>query len=171
MAENGHHTNGGPTNSVSCGVTVGGELMKSELLDGSLSKLLEAEDFDEAFNVSITYLNSQIFHPKALIFSIFLYFFFLCATSLRVSDQLTARAKNVTIPGFLCTLVLYYAFGQFSKFSIFQIKAHQQEWVKTTEGVLKDLLASQDKDTLQLLKEAAEQSEGVYSFLIVRTRP
>ena len=44
---------------------LGRELMKSELLDGSLSKLLEAEDFDEAFNVSITYLNSQIFHPKA----------------------------------------------------------------------------------------------------------
>ena len=74
---------------------------------------------------------------------------------------------------FLCTLGLYYALGQFSKFSklfsIFQIKAHRQEWVKTTEGVLKDLLASQDKDTLQLLKEAAEQSEGEYSFLIVHT--
>ena len=79
---------------------LGRELMKSELLDGSLFKLLEAEDFDEAFNVSITYLNSQIIHPKALIFSIFLYFFFMRATSSRVSDQLTARIKNITIPGF-----------------------------------------------------------------------
>ena len=74
---------------------------------------------------------------------------------------------------FLCTLGLYYALIQFSKFSklfpIFQIKAHQQEQVKTTERVLKDLLASQDKDTLQLLKEAAEQSEDEYSFPIVRT--
>ena len=76
---------------------------------------------------------------------------------------------------FLCTLGLYYALIQFSEFSrlfsIFQIKAHQQERVKTTEGVLKDLLASQDKDTLQLLKEAVEQSEGEYSFPLVRTRP
>ena len=45
---------------------------------------------------------------------------------------------------------------------LFQIKAHQQERVKTTEGVLKDLLAAQDKDTLQLLKEAAEQVKGEY---------
>ena len=70
---------------------------------------------------------------------------------------------------------LYYALIQFSEFSkvfpIFQTKAHQQEWVKTTEGVLKDPLASQDKDTLQLLKEAVEQSEGEYSFPIVHTRP
>ena len=39
------------------------------------------------------------------------------------------------------------------------------------EGVLKDLLAAQDKDTLQLLKEAAEQDKGEYWFSIVRTRP
>ena len=37
------------------------------------------------------------------------------------------------------------------------------------EGVLKDLLAAQDKDTLQLLKEAAEQDKGEYWFSIVRT--
>ena len=43
---------------------LGRELTKSELLDGSLSKLLEAEDFDEAFNVSITYLTIAIpVHP------------------------------------------------------------------------------------------------------------
>ena len=30
------------------------------------------------------------------------------------------------------------------------------------EGVLKDLLASQDKDMQQLLKEAAEQNKGEY---------
>ena len=43
------------------------ELTKSELLDGSLSKLLEAEDFDEAFNVSITYLTITILvHPNNL---------------------------------------------------------------------------------------------------------
>ena len=52
---------------------------------------------------------------------------------------------------------------------LFQIKAHQQERVKTTEGVLKDLLAAQDKDTLQLLKEAAEQVKGEYWFVVVRT--
>ena len=39
------------------------------------------------------------------------------------------------------------------------------------EGVLKDLLAAQDKDMLQLLKEAAEQDKGEYWFSIVRTRP
>ena len=47
-------------------------------------------------------------------------------------------------------------------FPLFQIEAHQKEWVKLTEGVLKDLLASQDKDTLQLLKEVAEQNKGEY---------
>ena len=30
------------------------------------------------------------------------------------------------------------------------------------EGFFKDLLASQDKDTLQLLKEVAEQNKGEY---------
>ena len=35
---------------------LGRELTKTELQDGSLSKLLEEEDFDEAFNVSFTYL-------------------------------------------------------------------------------------------------------------------
>ena len=34
---------------------LGRELMKSELPDGSLSKLVEAEDFDEVFHVSLTY--------------------------------------------------------------------------------------------------------------------
>ena len=33
---------------------------------------------------------------------------------------------------------------------------------KVYGGVLKDLLASQDKDMLQLLKEVAEQNEGEY---------
>ena len=47
-------------------------------------------------------------------------------------------------------------------FLLFQIKAHQKKRVKSTEGVLKDLLASQDKDMLQLLKEVAEQNEGEY---------
>ena len=47
-------------------------------------------------------------------------------------------------------------------FLLFQIEAHQKEHVKSTEGVLKDLLASQDKDMLQLLKEAAEQNKGEY---------
>ena len=46
---------------------LGRELTKSELLDGSLSKLLEVEDFDEAFNVSITYLMIAIpVHPNNL---------------------------------------------------------------------------------------------------------
>ena len=54
---------------------------------------------------------------------------------------------------------------------LFQIKAHQQERVKTTEGVLKDLLAAQDKDTLQLLQEAAEQDKGECWFSIVCTQP
>ena len=98
---------------------LGRELTKSELLDGSLSKLLEAEDFDEAFNVSITYLNSRIFHPKALIFSIFLYFFFLHATSLNVSDQLTAYTKNITIPGF--SLYFGVVLRTWSIFQIFKI--------------------------------------------------
>ena len=44
---------------------LGRELMKSELLDGSLSKLLEAEDFNEAFNVSITYLTITILASEA----------------------------------------------------------------------------------------------------------
>ena len=44
---------------------LGRELMKSELLDGSLSKLLKAEDFDETFNVSFTYLTVTILASKA----------------------------------------------------------------------------------------------------------
>ena len=47
-------------------------------------------------------------------------------------------------------------------FPLFQIKAHQKEHVKSMEGVLKDLLASQDKDMLQLLKEVAEENKGEY---------
>ena len=39
------------------------------------------------------------------------------------------------------------------------------------EGVLKDLLAAQDKDTLQPLKEAAEQVKGKYWFVVVCTQP
>ena len=35
---------------------LGRELTRTELIDGSLSTLLEPEDFDEAFNVSFTYL-------------------------------------------------------------------------------------------------------------------
>ena len=53
--------------------------------------------------------------------------------------------------------------------SYFQIEAHQQEQVKMMEGVLKDLLAAQDKGTLQLLKEAAEQDKGDYWFVVVCT--
>ena len=37
---------------------LGRELTQTELQDGSLSKLLEKEDFDEAFNVSNAHLNS-----------------------------------------------------------------------------------------------------------------
>ena len=37
------------------------------------------------------------------------------------------------------------------------------------KGVLKDLLAAQDKDTLQLLKEAAEQDKGECKSSIVCT--
>ena len=37
------------------------------------------------------------------------------------------------------------------------------------ERVLKDLLAAQDKDTLQLLKEVAEQDKGECRFSIVCT--
>ena len=76
---------------------------------------------------------------------------------------------------FLCTLGLYYALVPASQIRgiwfLFQVEAHQQEWVKTTEGVLQDLLAAQDKDTLQLLKEAAEQDKGEYWSSIVRTQP
>ena len=43
-----------------------------------------------------------------------------------------------------------------------QIKAHQAECVKATEGVLKDLLATQDQEVLHLLKEAAEQEKGKF---------
>ena len=35
---------------------LGRELTQTELQDGFLSKLLAEEDFDEAFNVSFTYL-------------------------------------------------------------------------------------------------------------------
>ena len=51
----------------------------------------------------------------------------------------------------------------------FQIKAHQAEHVKATEGVLKDLLATQDQEVLCLLKEAAEQEKGKYYSFMVRT--
>ena len=43
-----------------------------------------------------------------------------------------------------------------------QIKAHQAECVKATEGVLKDLLATQDQEVLHLLKEVAEQEKGKF---------
>ena len=43
---------------------LGRELTQTELQDGSLSKLLEEEDFDEAFNISNAYLNSIT--PKTL---------------------------------------------------------------------------------------------------------
>ena len=71
-----------------------------------------------------------------------------------------------SIVAFLCTLGLKYALVPtlqiFTMFLLFQIEAHQKEHVKSMEGVLKDLLASQDKDTLQLLKEVAEQNRGEY---------
>ena len=35
---------------------LGRELTRTELIDGSLSTLLDPEDFDETFNVSFTYL-------------------------------------------------------------------------------------------------------------------
>ena len=43
---------------------LGRELTQTELQDGSLSKLLE-EDFDEAFNVSFTYLTVAILASEA----------------------------------------------------------------------------------------------------------
>ena len=43
-----------------------------------------------------------------------------------------------------------------------QIKAHQAECVKATEGVLKDLLATPDQEVLHLLKEAAKQEKGEF---------
>ena len=43
-----------------------------------------------------------------------------------------------------------------------QIKAHQTECVKATEGVLKDLLATEDQEVLHLLKETAEQEKGKF---------
>ena len=39
------------------------------------------------------------------------------------------------------------------------------------EGVLKDLLATLDKDTLQLLQEVAEQDKGKCWFSMVCTQP
>ena len=44
---------------------LGRELTQTELQDGSLSKLLEEEDFDEAFNVSFTYLTVAILASEA----------------------------------------------------------------------------------------------------------
>ena len=46
---------------------LGRELTRTELTDGSLSTILEPEDFDEAFNVSFTYLMIAILvHPNNL---------------------------------------------------------------------------------------------------------
>ena len=43
---------------------LGRELTQTELQDGSLSKLIEEEDFNETFNVSFTYLTITIpVHP------------------------------------------------------------------------------------------------------------
>ena len=44
---------------------LGRELTQTELQDGSLSKLLEEEDFDEAFNVHFTYLTITILASEA----------------------------------------------------------------------------------------------------------
>ena len=41
-----------------------------------------------------------------------------------------------------------------------QMEAHQSEHVKATEGVLIDLVAKHDTETLKLLKEAATQEKG-----------
>ena len=53
--------------------------MKSELLDGSLSKLLEAEDFDEVFNVILE------FSTQKLSFSLFFFTFSFYMQHLRES--------------------------------------------------------------------------------------
>ena len=45
--------------------SLGRELTRTELIDGSLSTILELEDFDEAFNVSFTYLTVAILASKA----------------------------------------------------------------------------------------------------------
>ena len=42
--------------------------------------------------------------------------------------------------------------------------------MKATEGVLKDLLVTQDQEVLCLLKEAAEQEKGKYYSFMARTR-
>ena len=82
------------------------------------------------------------------------------AMSSRFADQPAAHAKNITIQGlslyFRVVLHTYSIFRIFTMSLLFQIEAHQKEDIKSREGVLKDLLTSQDKDTMQLLKEAAE---------------
>ena len=152
---------------------LGRELTRTELIDGFLSTLLEPEDFDEVFNVSFTYVTAPTLQPKddssdsAVILTDILRamccvcyaFEILCPT-----DSLCQIHHSIV--AFLCTLGLHYALIPalqiFTMFLLFQIKAHQKEHVKSTEGVLKDLLASQDKDMLQLLEEAAEQNKGEY---------
>ena len=42
------------------------ELTRTELIDRSLSTLLEPEDFDEAFNVSFTYLTVTILASEVI---------------------------------------------------------------------------------------------------------
>ena len=44
---------------------LGRELTKTELIDGSPPTLLKPEDFDEAFNVSFTYLTVAILASEA----------------------------------------------------------------------------------------------------------
>ena len=68
----------------------------------------------------------------------------------------------------VCTHFISWIF-YFNLILNFQIKAHQAECVKATEGMLKDLLATQDQEVLRLLKEAAEQEKGKYYSFMVRT--
>ena len=68
----------------------------------------------------------------------------------------------------VCTHFISWIF-YFNLILNYQIKAHQAECVKAMEGVLKDLLATQDQEVLRLLKEAAEQEKGKYYSFMVRT--
>ena len=79
---------------------LGRELTQTELQDGSLSKLLKEEDFDEAFNVSTADLNSlapQSLKLCRLCFWLIFSILYVCVLFLEVSDQLTACTKYVTV--------------------------------------------------------------------------
>ena len=51
-----------------------------------------------------------------------------------------------------------------------QMEAHQAECVKATEGVLIDLVAKHDAETLKLLEEAAAQEKGELWYAVPAIR-